>query len=119
MGTNYYAAEAACPAPCAHCSPQSLHIGKSLVMFQGHEHTPWGSIRSWQDWKRALLTTPRPTITDEYGCTHTAEAFIADVEATAPESRRRQYEWIVQHYGSAGSDWLDGDQFSFTASDFT
>jgi hypothetical protein len=119
MGTNYYATEAPCPSPCAHCSVETLHIGKSLVMFQGHEASPWGPIRSWQDWKRALLSHPRPTITDEYDRTHTAESFIAEVEATDYASRRRQYEWMVDHYATSENDWLDGDHFSFTSTDFT
>lgn len=37
MGTNYYAIEPGCAAPCAHCyGPQELHICKSLASFQGH-----------------------------------------------------------------------------------
>lgn len=120
MGTNYYATEPPCPAPCTHCTQTDWHIGKSLVAFQGYDQTPWGPIRAWRDWRDILRKLDqRPIVTDECGRTYAAEEFIALVEATKPAERRRQYEWVVENGRASTADWLDCDQFSFTSSDFT
>ena len=124
MGTNYYAIEPQCTHPCEHCQQQTeWHIGKSLVMFQAHQDSPWGPIRSWQDWKR-VITEHHLEVIDEYGDRHLADDFIRDVEATDPERRGRQYRWMVDHGIAVPGeddprDWLDGDGFSITLVDFT
>lgn len=124
MGTNYYAQPDPCPT-CGH-GPRA-HMCKSLTMWQaigewsdGYEVV--GEMRSWQDWKRYLLDK-RPTIVDEYGETHDVDEFIAAVEATKPEARRRQYDWAVLHAYPLGTDpeseWLCPDGFSFTSREFS
>lgn len=125
MGTNYYALDPLqCSHPCEHCQQQTeWHIGKSLVMFQAHRDSPWGPIRSWQDWKR-VITEHHLEVIDEYGDRHLADDFIRDVEATDPERRGRQYRWMVDHgHAVPGEDdprdWLDADGFSMTLTDFT
>lgn len=118
MGTNYYAVEAACQAPCRHCAQTEWHIGKSLCMFQAHDVSPWGRIESWEDWKRALRT-PGVEIRDEYGVVHEAEGFIEDVEAVPAELRSRQYDWIVEHGYLTSQDFLDADGFSFCRAEFS
>lgn len=120
MGTNYYAAERECPHPCSHCEQQEWHICKSMTSFQGHKVSPWGRIESWTDWKR-ILGFSGIRIRDEYGHFHEREDFIERVEATEPEDRRRQYEWMRDHgYPTGpGHEWLDADQFSFTFNEFS
>lgn len=121
MGTNYYARPAPCPSPCSHCTQPEVHIGKSLVMFEAHDVSPWGVIHSWADWKRALRS-PGVTITDEYGAERDVEAFIADVEATSRAHRRRQHDAVRDNYPTtyaSGRDWLDPDGFSFTRGEFS
>src|SRR5690349_1926872 len=103
MGTNYYARKDACE----HCGrgDEDIHICKSLVMFRGYgPGDPLGEIKSWADW-RAVLEQGELRIFDEYGQEHSVAAFIADVEATAPEARRRQYDWMVAH-SDPSNDWL-------------
>lgn len=123
MGTNYDALPPACENPCKHCRIDGVHIGKSLTMFQGYESSPWGPVLSWEDWK-AVLRRPGVRIVDEYGHGHDVEEFIAKVEATEPESRRRQYDWMVKHAswavtGTDPADWLDADGFSFSREHFS
>lgn len=118
MGTNYYAIEP-CEVPCQHCDPPEWHICKSLRTFRSHDDTPWGTIRSWQDWK-SVLNSGDVIVVDEYGAEHDIEQFITDVEAVPVEDRRRQYEWVIAH-PSYRSDryFLDSDQFSFCTGDFS
>lgn len=121
MGTNYYANPAPCTAPCAHCTQTEVHIGKSLVMFEAHDTSPWGRIETWADWKRALRS-PGVTVSDEYNTPYGVEDFIARVEATEPAARRRQHDAVRRDhpvYYASGCDYLDPDGFSFTRGEFT
>lgn len=81
-------------------------------------------ITSWADWKKQLLSGGE--VWDEYDVKLDTESFIASVEATAPEDRRRQYATVRGSYfspnvGSAspGGDWLDAERFSFTGCEFS
>lgn len=118
MGTNYYALEPACEAPCRHCGQSEWHIGKSLRMFEAHDVTPWGRIESWSDWKRALRSEG-VRIRDEYGGDCDVEEFIRDVEAVEPEWRSRQFDWLLNHAYPLDRDWLDEDGFSFHRGEFS
>jgi hypothetical protein len=122
MGANYYHRTNRCDC-CGRFDER--HICKSGTSFQGYR-PDWANdstplIVSWEEWKTALRADGE--VWDEYGQRHDVEQFIADVEATEPERRRRQYDWMVQHardYGlSMDRDWLDPDGFSFTLSEFT
>ena len=122
MGTNYYVRHDACK----HCGRGSdeTHICKSMTMFQGYEdHWLVGPIRSWADWKRVLTEEMDASeVWDEYGRSQPTGEFIAEVEATDQSYRRRQFDWMAEHYPNdvrAGSEWLDADGFSFTLSEFT
>jgi hypothetical protein len=127
MGTNYYWRT----EPCEHCgrSDEVLHICKSLNKFRGHftwpddggDAEPW--VVSWQDWK-AELRGGAGRIFDEYGAEHDVEEFIRCVELVPMESRRRQFDWMVENRGTAaevapGCDWLDADGFSFIGGEFS
>lgn len=117
MGTNYYLAETPCENACKHCGKATeLHIGKSLRMFQAHQGTSFGPLTSWQQWRKAIQAVG--LVTDEYRNTYKADEFIALVEAVPMNERRRQYDWMRDHY-EVVSDWLDDDGFSFTWGDFT
>lgn len=101
-----------------------VHIGKrsgaggGLVgwSFQGYL---WAdtSIRSWARWKACLRVTG--IVVDEYGTQHDVEDFIAEVERTTPENRRRQFDMVVAEGGERDSDWICPDGFSFTWNDFS
>lgn len=127
MGTNYYAIEDECPT----CGRnERRHICKSHISFQGHftefpddyEPKPW--LVSWQDWKDWLRHGEVIRVEDEYGKQYEVDDFIDRVEATSPEARRRQYDWMVQHEPdrvdkvAEGCDWLDADGFSFYGGGF-
>ena len=118
MGTNYYAIAPECPNPCAHCEQEAeWHICKSLISFEAHEVSPWGAIESWADWKR-VITRYHLTVRDEYGRDHDRSDFIRSVEATEPEARRRQHQWLIDHNYPLDRDYLDADGFSFHRGDF-
>ncbi len=140
MGTNYYAVTAPCAAPCAHCGKVGeVHICKNLTSFQGWvlpyedsdpDDLPLGVIRSWADWKVVLRSGRVTHVVDEYRGEQDVEAFIADVEATEAPYRRRQYDWMRDHYVGRTrpeqvtevtdhDDWLDADGFSFCRGMFT
>lgn len=124
MGANYYHRFGHCDC-CGRYDER--HICKSLVMFQGYRPDPdWPedptpTLVTWEGWKLALRADG--TVWDEYGREHDVESFIADVEATKPEYRRRQYDWVQENrygYGrDADSDWLDPDGFSFCNREFS
>lgn len=128
MGTNYYLHEDACHT-CGR-GGESLHICKSLTMFEGHftwdddgDWHPW--LVSWSDWKLHLRASGG-AIRTEYGDTLTVESFVAAVEATPAADRRRQHDAIAADWShritagpAPGGDWLDADGFSFTGEDFT
>jgi hypothetical protein len=123
MGTNYYHRFNACEC-CKRYDER--HICKSMTSFQGFRPDPdWPddstvSITSWAGWKQKIRADGE--VWDEYGRQWDVEQFIADVETTSPESRRRQYDWMVEHnhrYGGLDHDWLDADGFSFTDTDFS
>lgn len=128
MGTNYYWVA----PPCEHCgrSDDRLHICKTYTMFHGTfdedaAGEPIPKPVSWQQWKEHLRTA-EGRIVDEYGREHDVEDFIAEVEATSPEARRWQYDWVASHprHGHVigniepGADWLDEDGFSFYGASF-
>lgn len=132
MGTNYYAVPDPCPL--CHRGDERIHIGKTLVNFQGYDESPWGRIDSWADWKAVLLGeygTPTLIIVDEYGERHAPEEFVSHVEETRFQRRVQHFNWILEHaperarvvdsYGDVvkGTDWLDDEGFSFTSEEFT
>lgn len=119
MGTNYYAVEAECPTPCAHCAQDELHIGKSLTMFQQHETSPWGTISDWSDWKRIFRNCASVSIRDEYGNRHDPVQFVEDVESTNLEDRGRQFRWLVEHSHPLDRDYLDSFGFSWHRGEFS
>lgn len=130
MGTNFY-----------WHSPEDtvvLHIGKrsgaggGLCSFslQGHREFLDGPISTWQHWRRIILIGGK--VFDEYGTEVDRLDFIADVESTTVENRRRQYDWIVDNPGFMGAlpegvvppadtddEWLCPDGFSFTFREFS
>jgi hypothetical protein len=119
MGTNYYAEFPVCE----HCGrgPERLHICKSMVTFEAHqaeeglhpELTSWRAYRAW-------LREGGVQVRDEYGVTHDVETFIAKVELTAEEDRRRQHDWVVANEPSLlDRYWLDADDFTFSWGEFT
>lgn len=136
MGTNYYWRHNICTC-CGRYA--EWHICKSLISFQGHfgEET-WNEAKlsydsgpalaaSWQQWKGLIRSDGE--VWDEYGRQHAIETFIADVEATTPVARRRQYQWCADHTRHIGvghldkvgehGEWLDADGFSFHGGEFS
>ena len=120
MGTNYYHRFGHCDC-CGRYDER--HIGKSMTMFRGYRPDPdWPgdttpTITSWQEWKAALRADGQ--IVDEYGREHDVEEFITAVEATDPDRRRRQFDWVQQYGATRDNDWLDADGFSFYAGEFS
>lgn len=124
MGTNFYATLT------GQDEPVSLHIGKrsgaggGLCSFGLQGHHLDAPLESWAQWKR-LLRLPGVMVSDEYGTEHDVEDFIAEVEATTPENRSRQYDWVQANRHRDGysfmefDDWLCPDGFSFTFKDFS
>lgn len=124
MSTNYYAHWR---PPGASTVVVELHICKSLRSFSGLMFDSWAK---WRDW---LLHQSEPSrlsaggsveIVDEYGDRHDLEQFIAGVEATDPEDRGRQTNWVKAHPYELGTDggrwdWLDADGFSFHRGEFS
>lgn len=114
MGTNYYAHWR---PPGAETFTLRLHICKSHRMFNG------SVFPSWQAWKTFLehnvAGTERVTIVDEYNAEILLSEFVARVEATAPDLRRRQYDWLVRNDYPTHLDWLDDDGFSFHDGEFS
>ena len=99
MGTNFFLI-----LPTEH-SFDELHIGKrsgaggGLCSFglQGHRVGLDGPIITWAQWRRIILSVsriPGGTVADEYSEEHDPADFIAEVENTTPENRRRQYDWM-------------------------
>lgn len=128
MGTNYYHRTNICDC-CGRYDEQ--HICKSLVSFEApvawQDPQPDGfvvTIKSWADWKARLLDGGE--VWDEYGERIPTDEFIARVEATDPERRRWQYDWMAEHLPervsvqpAEGMDWLDADGFSFYGGAFS
>lgn len=126
MGTNYYATHGSCET-CGRF--ERTHICKSLTSFQGHfdwtgDGVPMPWLTSWADWKVFLASDDVDYVVDEYGDKYTVTDFIAMVEATSREARRRQHDWMVAHEPARcgrvaeGCDWLDADGFSFYGGGF-
>jgi hypothetical protein len=124
MGTNYTARTNQCDC----CKRyDEFHIGKSLTMFRGYtqpdysdeQPTPWGEITSWQDWKRALTTTPGIQVFDEDGVEHKPQRFVERVEATNPSARGRQMRWLIDHEYPLDHDWVDAEGFDFHDGEFS
>lgn len=70
---------------------QKLHIGKtgSSVIIQGD----W--FGSWDAWKAFLIyNKDKIRIEDEYSTPITLTQLIQRIEASSPEERRRQYDWV-------------------------
>lgn len=143
MGTNFY-----WMAPDMQVPPEpseaehALHIGKrsgaggGLCSFsmQGHREFLDGAITTWDHWKRVILMGG--TVVNEYGVVQDPLAFVAEVESTTVENRRRQYDWIRDNpermYGMYGvlpegiapdvdttDEWLCPDGFSFNFREFS
>lgn len=133
MGTNFHLYE----PTCEHCgrSDPPLHIGKSHIDFEARltwteEDEPILTLTSWAEWKAYLTErcAAGSVIRDEYGEVHDLERFIADVESSTLEDRRRQFDWMLRdpfYRGevTSGPDpngtWLDPDGFTFTARSFS
>ena len=148
MGTNFYAT-----LP----NGETFHIGKrsgaggglcswSLQGIRkgcgacGRDYDSFREpILTWADWKVQLLKDGT-VVKDEYGREHAVQDFIAEVESTTVENRRRQYDWMVKHEYEGtwrihhivpegekpdpdepwnSGEWLCPDGFSFTFSDFS
>lgn len=136
MGANYYWRHDICSC-CGRYD--ELHICKSLTSFQAQfAEAEWDDLAkqyappeplavSWSDWKDLIRKDGE--VWDEYGHRQDVDDFIARVEATDPLSRRRQYDWCVNHpqdvprrridrVGPRG-EWLDADGFSFYGGEFS
>lgn len=117
MGTNYYLRTGICKT----CDRyDEMHICKSMTSFQAH---PDKNIRSWEDWK-VWLRLDGAEVWSEYQYQIPTEKFIADVERVDRASRRRQYDWVVEHLLVVGPDhrdryWLDANGFSFYDGEFS
>lgn len=135
MGTNYYV-QILCQCCGVHTE---IHICKSLTSFEGYINdddlgvwhmNPIGvEIRSWNDWQKILLnlTSKGWRIVNEYGEEFSYSDFVRNVNNTNLDNRSRHYKWMVNH-SKPGSyqgqfelkyEWLDADQFSFTAMEFS
>lgn len=120
MGTNYYHRSGHCDC-CGRYDER--HIGKSMVMFRGYRPDPdWPedptlTLVTWEHWKAALRADG--TIRDEYGREWDVNEFIAEVESTESRQRRRQFDWMEEHYSETPNDWLDPDGFSFCDREFS
>lgn len=127
MGTNYYHRTSICEC-CDRYDEQ--HIGKSHIMFEAplyhdpaNPYPPKPAVRSWSEWKERLLAGGE--VWDEYGDQHKVEDFIAAVESSSPEARRRQYDHVKRvrpdmcDFEAFDCDWLDADGFSFHAGPFS
>lgn len=121
MGTNYYHRTDVCPT--CHRGTEA-HICKSLTMFQTVEE--WQDVgppvQSWQEWKERLRAGGE--VWDEYGTRWGVEEFIAAVEETTPDARRRQYDAMAaepfwRHRVEDGTEFLDPDGFSFSRGEFS
>ena len=122
MGTNFYWY----PPDHKDDEEEPLHIGKRSgagggllsYSFQGHREGVDTKIDSWAKWKACLLSGGH--VRDEYDQVIDTQEFIAQVEATTPENRRRQFDWMRDHGYPLGpeGDWLCDDGFSFTYKDF-
>ncbi len=121
MGTNYYHRYNACDC-CGRYDER--HICKSMLSFQGYRPAPdWPEdftgpeVVSWKQWRSVIEASGE--VWDEYGRKWDPAEFTAAVEATDPASRRRHYDWMVEHGMPLSRDWLDSDGFSFTTVDFS
>ena len=121
MGTNYYHRFNHCDC-CGRYDER--HICKSMVMFRGYRPAPdWPDefagplLTSWRQWREALRQEGE--VWDECGRQFDVQQFIAAVESTDPDSRRRQFEWVQAHGTVRDKDWLDGDGFSFYDGEFS
>lgn len=129
MGTNYYHRTDICPC----CSRYEVtHICKSHITFEAivqwnDDGTMAVVVSSWAQWKDRLRAGGE--VWNEYREIIPTERFIADVEATDPQARRRQYDWLRDerpvwmqpHLDSVSPDgeWLDADGFSFSGREFS
>lgn len=126
MGTNYYHRYNHCDC-CGRYDER--HICKSMVTFRGYRpDSDWPDdftgplLTSWRQWKAELLAGG--SVWNEYGDALDTAEFIAAVESTRPDSRRRQYDRVQENaYRHPGrptdQDWLDGDGFSFYGGEFS
>lgn len=135
VSTNYYWRHNICACCGRH---DEWHICKNLTSFEAHfGPAEWDDtikrftappplVTTWAEWKGLLRTEGQ--VWDEYGHRHDVEAFIARVENTKPEDRRRQYDWCATHPQlgvrhldcvQVDGDWLDPDGFSFYGGDFS
>lgn len=128
MGTNYYHRTNICEC-CGRFDQQ--HICKSMVSFEAPvvwpDESPFAPVvaaSSWQEWKARLVADGE--VWDEYGKQWDVLEFIDGVEATDPDARRRQFDWMSKHQPARtttepayGMDWLDPDGFSFYGGAFS
>jgi len=137
VGTNYFWHYDECE-PCGRY--ETRHICKSLTIFEGYFtcDAPWNEhtrqfdpekpiITSWKDWLAIFANVPGE-IWDEYGKQHEIDDFIAKVESTIPEQRRRQYDWLLDNndhryphkFGvEPDGNWIDEDGFSWSGREFS
>ena len=127
MGTNYYHRTNICEC-CGRYDER--HICKSLVSFEGVVGWTHGggwavTVGSWADWRDRLLAEGGEVWAEEAEHIATDE-FIKGVEATDPEHRRRQYEWVADHEPdriaatpTVDRTWIDADGFSFYGGGFS
>lgn len=128
MGTNYYHRTNICGC----CDRyDEAHICKSMTSFEGPvrwlDEPPYGPVvelGSWQAWRERILAGGE--VWDEYGGQIEPETFVARVERTSLDDRRRQHEWMLKNAPNGVSDgpeegksWLDADGFSFYGGTFS
>ena len=123
MGTNFYAREV-CDAPCRHCTPDNLHIGKRsggwTFGFEAHDDLGLTSREAWREY----LRRPGVVIFNEYSFEPIApDEFDDIVDATRdpwgpnkiePSSRDGWNDWLREyddrHYRDAeGWDFWRGE----------
>jgi hypothetical protein len=133
MGTNYYHRTNICSC-CGRYDEH--HICKSMATFdtikEWMEEPPYGQrilVGTWAEWKSQLRAGGE--IWDEYGHQHDVETFIAEVETTPIEARRRHVDWFLNGHAptymhwrvtdepTVDAEWLDADGFSFSGQGFS
>jgi len=123
MGTNYYVRKNHCK--CCNRHDREYHIGKSSHgwSFSSQGYT-WNRLDSWKNWKEFLKNE---VIVDEYGEVVPYDDFVKMVETYKSPGFVREdghknlnhYEYCKDNGYSTERDWVDGDGYSFTVSEFS